>query len=79
LLKSTYLQKQYSKLGQHVDVLEVFTVRQFYMLHIFSVQGRNSTNVREKNIKYSTIVCIWINWDGEPSRYAENPDNWTFL
>jgi hypothetical protein len=20
-----------------------------------------------------------ISWNGEPSRYAENPDNWTFL
>jgi len=22
---------------------------------------------------------IRINWDGEPSGYAENPDNWIFL
>jgi hypothetical protein len=22
---------------------------------------------------------VWINWDGEPSAYAENPDNWIFF
>jgi len=26
-------------------------------------------------IKYSTTSFIRINWDGEPSGYAENPDN----
>jgi hypothetical protein len=25
--------------------------------------------------KYSKTPLIWINWDGEPSGYAENPDN----
>jgi hypothetical protein len=28
---------------------------------------------------YSRTLIIWINWDSEPSGYAENPDNWTFL
>jgi hypothetical protein len=26
---------------------------------------------------YSRTPLIRINWDGEPSRYAENPDKWT--
>jgi len=30
-------------------------------------------------IKYSRTPLIRINWDGEPSGYAENPDNWIFL
>jgi len=25
------------------------------------------------------LNSIQINWDGEPSGYAENPDNWIFL
>jgi hypothetical protein len=25
------------------------------------------------------IPLVRINWDGEPSGYAENPDNWIFL
>jgi hypothetical protein len=29
--------------------------------------------------KYSRIPLIRINWDGEPSVYAENPDNLIFL
>jgi len=29
--------------------------------------------------KYSRTPIIRIDWDGEPSRYAENPDNWIFL
>jgi len=28
---------------------------------------------------YSKTLLILINWDGEPSGYAESPDNWTFL
>jgi len=28
---------------------------------------------------YSRTLLIRINWDGEPSGYAENPDNWIFL
>jgi hypothetical protein len=28
---------------------------------------------------YSRTPLIRINWDGEPSGYAENPDNWTFF
>jgi len=31
------------------------------------------------NFMYSRSPHIWINWDGEPSGYAENPDNWIFL
>jgi hypothetical protein len=28
--------------------------------------------------KYSRTPLIWINWDTEPSGYAENPDNLIF-
>jgi hypothetical protein len=28
---------------------------------------------------YSRTPLIRINWDGEPSEYAENADNWIFL
>jgi hypothetical protein len=28
---------------------------------------------------YSRTPLIRINWDLEPSGYAENPDNWIFL
>jgi hypothetical protein len=30
-------------------------------------------------IKYIRTPLIRINWDGEPSGYAGNPDNWIFL
>jgi hypothetical protein len=29
--------------------------------------------------KYSSTPLIRINWDGEPTGYAENPDNWILL
>jgi len=29
--------------------------------------------------QYSTTPLIRINWDDEPSGYAENPGNWIFL
>jgi hypothetical protein len=29
--------------------------------------------------KYSRIPFIGINWDGESTGYADNPDNWNFL
>jgi len=29
--------------------------------------------------QYSRTSFIRINWDGQPARYAENPDNWIFL
>jgi hypothetical protein len=32
-----------------------------------------------RHIVYSTTPFIRINLDGEPSGYAENPDNWIFL
>ena len=34
--------------------------------------------INEK-MKYSRIPLIRINWDGETSGYAENPDYWIFL
>jgi len=27
----------------------------------------------------SRTPIIWIDWDGDPSAYAENPDNWIFF
>jgi len=29
--------------------------------------------------KYSITLLAWINWDGELSGYAENPDNWIII
>jgi len=29
--------------------------------------------------KYSITPLNGINWEGEPSGYAENPDNWIVL
>jgi hypothetical protein len=29
--------------------------------------------------EYGRTPLILVNWDGEPSGYAENPDNWIFL
>jgi len=29
--------------------------------------------------KYSITPLTWINCDGEPSEYAENPDNWVLI
>jgi hypothetical protein len=29
--------------------------------------------------EYIRTPLIWINWDGEPSGYAEIPDNWISL
>ena len=29
--------------------------------------------------KYSRTPLIRINWEDEPSEYAENQDNWIFL
>jgi hypothetical protein len=29
--------------------------------------------------EYIITPIIWINWDREPSGYAENLDNWIFL
>ena len=34
---------------------------------------------RFKFLSYSRTPLIWINWDGKPSRYAENWGNWVFL
>ena len=30
-------------------------------------------------LNYSRTPLYWINWDGGPSGYAENPDNWIFF
>jgi hypothetical protein len=38
----------------------------------------SKTSVLE-NIEYSRTPIIRINSDGEPSGYAENPDNWIFV
>ena len=34
---------------------------------------------RFKFFSYSRTPLAWINWDGKPSGYAENQDNWIFL
>jgi hypothetical protein len=33
----------------------------------------------KKENKYSRTPLIRINWDGEPSKHAENSNNWTFF
>jgi hypothetical protein len=30
-------------------------------------------------LEHSKTPILRINWDGEPSGYAENPDNWIFI
>jgi hypothetical protein len=41
--------------------------------------GQNEVlNVKKFGI-YSRTPFIWINWDSELSRYAENLDSWIFL
>jgi len=40
---------------------------------------RYCRNMGKKENKYSITPLIRINWDGEPSGHAENPNNWTFL
>jgi hypothetical protein len=30
-------------------------------------------------MNYSRTQLIRVNWDGGPSGFAENPDNWIFL
>jgi hypothetical protein len=32
-----------------------------------------------ESLKSRSAPLIRINWDDEPSGYAENPDNWIFL
>ena len=33
-------------------------------------------NGHDTDYKYSVTPFIRINWDGEPSAYAEDPDDW---
>ena len=41
--------------------------------------NRGTKTVYTEYTKYSRTPRILINWDGEPSGYAENPDDWIFL
>jgi hypothetical protein len=45
--------------------------RQQAVKFVIVTLGNNST------VSKSPIVLI--NWDGDPSGYAENPDNWIFV
>jgi len=40
---------------------------------VYLIWGRSS------DFRYSRSPRTRINWDGEPSGYAENPDNWIVL
>jgi len=40
---------------------------------------QNNFFFHRKKSQYRRPPFIRINWDAEPSRYAENPDNWIFL
>jgi hypothetical protein len=41
-------------------------------------RGKTSFDFKA-HMKYGRTPLIWSNWDGQPSGYAENPDNWSFL
>ena len=47
--------------------------------YVTSVLPVRVTSNTYYNRKYSRTPLIRINWDGELSGYAENPDNWIFL
>jgi len=40
------------------------------------IMCNNNNNNNNSTVE---LHLIRINWDGEPSGYAENPDNWIFL
>ena len=54
-----------------------------YNIHketLYSSSGQITKNPnRPVNNKYSGTPLIRINWDGEPSGSAENPDSWIFF
>ena len=47
----------------------------FYKYHFFFAIPKPYV-VCEVGFEYSRTLLIQINWDGEPSGYAENPDKW---
>jgi len=51
---------------------------QFILLFSTTYFGLKVHHQVEHNNKriYSTTTIIWINWDGEPSGYAENLASW---
>jgi hypothetical protein len=34
---------------------------------------------RQFGLTISKTPLVWINWESDPSEYAENQDNWIFL
>jgi hypothetical protein len=40
---------------------------------------KTSKKTTDKDGDYSTLPLIQISWDGEPSVYAGDSDNWIFL
>ena len=46
---------------------------------LFAKDGSRLAAYTASHPRYSRTPFIWINWDGEPTVYAESPDNWTFL
>ena len=42
------------------------------------VDGRYCPLLPVTYVNYSRTPLIRIKWDGEPSGYTENPDNWIF-
>ena len=49
------------------------------IVHFVGVIKKVFDNTRIHGMEFSKTPIIRINWDGEPSGYAENPDNWIFL
>jgi len=49
--------------------------------HIYQAIATGCSNTVQTRIvkPYSRTPLTWINWNSEPSGYAENPDNWIFI
>jgi len=68
---------------------EVLWLAEFTTLSLLTMSGCDLIyTVFLTNVLGSRTRCFWwysrtplirINWDGEPSGYAENPDNWIFF
>ena len=51
----------------------------YILLDIIIFVDLYNFNILRVKLIYSRTPLILINWDGEPSGYAENPENWIFL
>jgi hypothetical protein len=44
-----------------------------------SVEKFKYSHIHIEKFKYHTTPIIRINWDHDPSKHAQNSDNWIFL